>query len=251
MIVKTFTLDAMLANTYLVCDRPGGHGVLVDAGAPPEPILDEIARLGISLTHVLLTHHHWDHSQHAEVYRHLLGASVCCHERELPFFPAPEQLDQTLADGSRFASGKLAIHALHVPGHTAGQLAFLIDEEAVFTGDTLFRHGVGGTMAVGHTTVTDLRQSVVNVLLALPARVAVYPGHAGSSTVAEEWEHNAFARAWSGRDPVLPGHCRAFARPATLFVRGEDYDGGTKCWVRFDDDGTEAVVAGSKVVEAR
>ena len=74
-------------------------------------------------------------------------------------------------------TGGLRIRPLHIPGHTIGQLAFLVNDEMVFTGDTLFRRTVGGTRAPGHTTFEDIQHSLLEVLMKLPKETLVYPGH--------------------------------------------------------------------------
>jgi glyoxylase-like metal-dependent hydrolase (beta-lactamase superfamily II) len=145
--------------------------------------------------------------------------------------------------------GDLRIRVLHVPGHTVGQLAFVIEDVGVFTGDTLFRGTVGGTCAPGHATFAELRHSIEVRLLTLPDELTVYPGHMDPTTIGDEREHNPFVRLWSGRLEPAGTPCTALGRPATLALRAPDYDGGTKCQVRWDD-GTEDVVPGSRVHDA-
>src|SRR5438270_10983461 len=50
-----------LSNTYLVADGHGGPAFFVDAGGPVAPLIEAAERLGLTPTHVLLTHHHFDH----------------------------------------------------------------------------------------------------------------------------------------------------------------------------------------------
>ena len=78
----------------------------------------------------------------------------------------------------------------------------------------------------------------------------VHPGHTDPTTIGEEWEHNPFIRVWRGADGEDGRRCTAFGQPATLLLRAEDYDGGTKCWVRFADNGKLDVVPGSQVKDA-
>lgn len=233
-----------LSNTYLVADQPGGHGVLIDTGGPSDPILQKIKELGITITHVLCTHHHYDHVAFNALYKRQLGCPVCGHTAESSLFG---DLDKELRQGDEIVSGDLHIRALHIPGHTLGQLAFLVNEDRIFTGDTLFRGSVGGTCGPGHTTFADLHHSVMEVLMPLPENTIVHPGHTEPSTIGKEWSTNAFIRAWRGLDKTLDKACTAMGRPATLLVQARDYDGGTKCQVRFEDDGEEAVVGGSRV----
>jgi glyoxylase-like metal-dependent hydrolase (beta-lactamase superfamily II) len=116
----------------------------------------------------------------------------------------------------------------------------------VFTGDTLFKGSVGGVRAPGHTTYTDLRDSIMGTLMELPPETIIYPGHTDATSVGREWEHNAFIRVWRGLDPEGTDPCTALGEPATLILLGEDYDGGKKAWVRWPD-GKDDIVPGSKV----
>ena len=245
MIVESSRDAGHLASSYLVGDEPGGHAVIVDAGAPPGPILEAIERHRLDPTHLLCTHGHPDHVAHLSEYRRRFGLPVCAHSAETGW---TEGVDIVLGGGERLSSGRLDIRVLHLPGHTAGGLAFLVDGERVFVGDTLFRRSVGGTRGPGATTFEDLRRSILDVLLRLPEPTIVHPGHMGPTTIGEEREHNPFVRAWRGADRHAEKPCRVEGAPATLLLRATDYDGGTKCWVRLQE-GTLAVVGGSKVRE--
>ncbi|MCB9903851.1 MAG: MBL fold metallo-hydrolase [Planctomycetes bacterium] len=246
MIVERTMDPRWLSNSWLVADRPGGHAVLVDTGGPSAPLLARIDELHLTVTHVLCTHHHHDHVTHNADYRTAHGCPVCGHRAEAALFG---DLDVELEDGDELRSGDLTIRALHVPGHTLGQLAFLVNEQALFTGDTLFRGTVGGTRAPGHTTFEDLRHSILDVLLRFPRETRVLPGHTDETTVGAEWRDNPFVRMWRGIDAPGATPCTALGRPATLLLRARDYDGGTKCWVRFDAGGVLDVVPGSAVVD--
>ncbi|MGA2758540.1 MAG: hypothetical protein ABSF58_14430, partial [Solirubrobacteraceae bacterium] len=145
--------------------------------------------------------------------------------------------------------GDLVIRPLHTPGHTLGMLSFLIEHRgsaAVFTGDTLFRDSVGGVRAPGHATYQALKDSIMGTLMELDSETEIYPGHAGSTTVGREWEHNPFIRIWRGLDREGSQSCIALGDPATLVLLGPDYDGGHKAWVRWAD-GSDDIIAGSQV----
>jgi glyoxylase-like metal-dependent hydrolase (beta-lactamase superfamily II) len=246
MIVERSLHPVWLSNSYLVADRPGGHAVLIDTGGPSEPLLRRIEELRLTPTHVLCTHHHHDHTAENLLYRSRFQCPVCGHRAEREMFGL---LDLELPDGAELRSGGLAIRALHIPGHTVGQLAFVVDDREVFTGDTLFRGSVGGTRAPGHATFEDLKRSVLDVLLRLPPETAVRPGHTEPTTIAQELRANPFVRMWLGRDRPTPRPCTALGERAILLLRAQDYDGGTKCWVRFEASGGEEVVPGSRVVD--
>jgi glyoxylase-like metal-dependent hydrolase (beta-lactamase superfamily II) len=241
MLLESSRDPGYLSNAWLVGDRPGGRAVLVDAGAPRGPIDAALERHGLTLTHVLLTHAHGDHTVHAAAYHAEHGALRVGHADE--GFVA---LEQTVTDGDRILTGDLEIQVLHVPGHTRGQLAFHIAGVGAFTGDTLFRGTVGGTRGPGHATFDDLRASILDRLLALPDDTVLYPGHMDPTTVGEERAGNPFVQFWTGARAAASIPCTALGRDATLLLRAPDYDGGTKCQVRWPD-GSQDVVAGSRV----
>lgn len=245
VIIEKTMNDEWLSNTWLVADEPGGHAVLIDTGGPSEPIRKWVREQDLTVTHVLCTHHHIDHVLHNGEYKSTFDCPVCGHASEAALFP--DALDMTLEHGQELVSGGLHVRALHIPGHTLGQLGFLVNDDHVFTGDTLFKNSVGGTRGPGHTTFEDIRHSILEVLMTLPPGTEVHPGHMDVTTIGAEWEQNPFVRMWRGRDPQGTEACTAFGQPATLLLRAADYDGGTKCWVRFEEDGVLDLVPGSQV----
>jgi hydroxyacylglutathione hydrolase len=241
MILERSMSDGWLSNTYLVAAEAGGDAFLVDAGGPLDPLFAAADEHDLTVTHILLTHHHHDHV--AELDRALErwpDAAVLSHP--------DERVPGTTGDldaGDEVEIGGLTVRALHTPGHTAGMLALVVDGN-VFTGDTLFKGSVGGVRAPGSTGYEDLRRSIMEVLLELPPETTVRPGHTDPTTVADELESNGFVRIWRGLDPEGSESCTALGEPATLILLGDDYDGGHKAWVRWPD-GRDDIVPGSKV----
>jgi glyoxylase-like metal-dependent hydrolase (beta-lactamase superfamily II) len=242
VILERSMNDQFLSNTYLVADRDGGTAVMVDAGGPVEPLLERIESQGLTLSHIVLTHHHYDHvCELGAVRERHPDAAVLAHPLE-----EVEGTTGTLEPGAKIRAGELEIEALHTPGHTAGMLSLLVDGSDVFTGDTLFKGSVGGVRAPGHTTYADLRESIMERLMKLDPKTTIHPGHTDPTTVGDEWENNAFIRVWRGVDPEGDEPCTALGEPATLILLGDDYDGGHKAWVRWPD-GRDDIVPGSQV----
>jgi hydroxyacylglutathione hydrolase len=244
MILERSMHPQWLSNTYLVAAGPGSDGFLVDAGGPVEPLLAAADENGVTITHVLLTHHHHDHVAELDAVKERWpDAAVLIHPDERAQVPGATG---DLRPGEELQIGGLSVRALHTPGHTGGMLSLLVDGSDVFTGDTLFRNSVGGVRAPGHTNYADLKHSIMEVLLALPPETRIRPGHTDPTTVADEWEGNAFVRIWRGLDPEGDERCTALGEPATLVLLGEDYDGGHKAWVRWAD-GSDDIVPGSRI----
>jgi hydroxyacylglutathione hydrolase len=244
MIVERSMSDGFLTNNYIVADEPGGHAVMIDAGGPVAPLIEFVKRGQLTLTHILLTHHHGDHVVDLhEAIAAFPDAPVLIHELERGEVP---QATGTLAPGQTIRTGALTIEPLHTPGHTAGMLSLLVDGTDVFTGDTLFKGSVGGVRAPGSTSYGDLKSSIMDTLLSLPRETRVHPGHTDPTTIGDELEHNRFIRIWRGVDPEGSEECIALGEPATLILLGDDYDGGHKAWVRWPD-GSDDIVPGSRV----
>src|SRR5881398_2834942 len=134
-----------LSNAYLVADEEGGSAVFVDSGADVKPLLAAAERWRVKPSYVLRTHSHHDH---------------VVHERDLGL---PVRTDAVEVGGLR-------IEALPTPGHSDDMVAFVVNGEAVFTGDTLFKDSVGGG------NLEQVRSSVMDVVMKLPPRCACCRG---------------------------------------------------------------------------
>jgi hydroxyacylglutathione hydrolase len=208
-----------LSNAYLVWDEPGGKAVFVDSGAPLGPLHRTVDEEGLTPTHLLITHAHGDHIAGNDELVRRYGVEIA-----------------TVA----VTTGGLEIDALPTPGHSDDMVAFVVNGEAVFTGDTLFKDAVGGG------DYERIRTSVMDLLMRLPHELRVLPGHTDETTIAREWEHNPFIRVWRGVEPEGIEPCRVGGQPGTLVVWSPDYDGKGKAWVRFAS-GDNAIVGGSRV----
>ena len=162
-----------LSNAYLVADEEGGTAVYVDSGAPLEPLLEAVARWRVTPVAVLRTHAHGDHVEHEDE----LGLPVVTGD---------------------FESGGLRVEALPTPGHSDDHVAFVVNGEACFSGDILFKDAVGGTA----TQFEQVRHSVMDVLMAAAA---------GDARPPRPYRRDD-DRAGVGGEPVCPRVARRRAR---------------------------------------
>jgi hydroxyacylglutathione hydrolase len=208
--VKVHSLPAgpIQTNAYLLTDKARGEAVLVDAPSGiwrlVEPILE---REECRLTLLLLTHGHWDHTQGAAEVARKSGAKVLAHAADRPLIETPEvmepfllpgitvepvKVDQWLSDGEVIDILGDKVVVGHVPGHCPGSLSFYFPGSgAVFSGDALFREGVGRTDFPGGS-FEELEKSIRTRLYTLPDATTVYPGHGGPTTIGDERSGNPF-----------------------------------------------------------
>jgi hydroxyacylglutathione hydrolase len=239
VIVDRVEHPGWLSNAYLIADAPGGHGVLVDSNGLTAALEERAAREEITITHVLCTHGHGDHVVDIADIAKRVGAPLLAH-------PLTDvAADARIADGEVISSGGLEFRALSTPGHCVDHIAFDAGGTHCITADVLFKGTVGGTAGPGGS-LSDLKHSILDVLLALDAATVILPGHREATTIAEERQANPFIRAWLDGEGLSETPCRVSGQEATLLLWAPDYDGGHKALVRFPS-GDETIVGGSRV----
>ncbi len=161
----------VLSDNYawLVHDPDSGETVAVDPGEAA-PVQAAAAARGWTIEQVWTTHWHPDHTGGNAAMR-AAGARITGPAMEAAKIPT---LDVTVGEGDVVRIGGEVATVLHVPGHTAGHIAFhLVDAGAIFTGDTLFALGCGrlfeGTPAEMFANMQRYAE--------LPDATAVYCGH--------------------------------------------------------------------------
>ena len=153
---------------YLVHDRDTGLTAIVDP-SEPEPVRKALTDRGWKLTHILNTHHHFDHTGGNIPLKEAFGAKVIGPEKDRDRIPG---IDVGVDEQSGWTFGSRSVRVLEIPAHTRAHIAFVVDDVA-FTGDTLFAMGCGrlfeGTPAMMWTSLSKLMR--------LPDATRVYCGH--------------------------------------------------------------------------
>ncbi len=181
---------------YLLGDREAGKAVLVDPSYDPKAMVDRARAQGLTVTHILNTHGHSDHTNGNAEAKKLTGAPLVAHRSAAS---APEV---PVDHGEKLAVGGLTLDLLHTPGHTDDHICILVGfprgetngGSVCLTGDTLFVGKIGGT-ATEAAARTEYR-SLQDVLLPLPDATTVWPGHdygcRPSTTIGLEKRTNPF-----------------------------------------------------------
>lgn len=222
---------------YLIASQAREAVAVVDP-AESAPVEKACAELGLTPTHVLNTHHHWDHTGANIELKQRYGCHIVGARHDAARIPG---IDIMVDEDSGFALGGLPVAVLNVPGHTLGHIAYVIGD-ALFCGDTLFGAGCGRLFEGSPTQMWDSLQKLAR----LPAETKVYCAHeytlsnlrfaatvdAGNpelaerisrdthtrkadrptipSTIGEELATNPFLR------PLSPSFCTAYAATAGI-----------------------------------
>ena len=184
----------LYTNTFLLVTEQK-HGILIDAAAEPDTYQKALAEQGATLTHILLTHGHYDHVGAVAALRRETGCKVYLDPADA-LGDALYPLKASDVDEAWPASGSLTIDELtftiyHTPGHTRGSVVLALGK-LLFCGDTLFAGSCGRTDMPGGSGI-QMQQSL-SMLAESDLRndMQVLPGHGEDSTLGRERLSNPF-----------------------------------------------------------
>lgn len=197
MLIKTIPVGQLETNCYIVTDEETLKCAVIDPGDESSVILDYIESNKLKVEAIFLTHGHHDHWLGLDGVREETGAPTYIHKADT--FPAGTQgshmqfpADSDIKfykEGDVISVGKLAFKVLETPGHSRGSVTLLC-ENAMFSGDTLFRDSCGRTDFEGGDMNTILKSLLR--LSALDGDYEVYPGHMASTTLSRERSFNYY-----------------------------------------------------------
>ena len=172
---------------YLLGDREARSGVLIDPSYSPDVFAERARAQGLTITHVINTHSHPDHTNGNDRALALTGAALAAHPLMRPRVP--------LDDGRSLRIGELQLTAHHVPGHCPDHVVLYESVHSLLvTGDLLFVGKVGGTESDADARMEW--RSLQRLLTLVPDEATVWPGHdygaRPSSTIGLEKRTNPF-----------------------------------------------------------
>ena len=210
MIVKQIKLSKMETFCYLIGDEKTQTAALIDPAFDTGKILGIATDLNYTITHVINTHCHSDHTAGNQAIISATNAKLLIHATDAPKLSTivntafskvlggkrSPQPDVLLQNDDEIAVGETVLLTIHTPGHTPGGIC-LYAPGHVFTGDTLFVEAVGRTDLPGGSS-RQLLQSIRERLYTLPGDTIVWPGHdygpTPSSSIDYEKQNNGFTR---------------------------------------------------------
>lgn len=184
-------------NSFLLVS--GDEAAIIDPAPDAARFAPLLEKENARLTHILLTHGHFDHVYGLDSVRAAWPAARLCLFRadavgteDRPVKESPEIL--WLTDGQTLTVGQTELTVLHTPGHTPGSCCWLC-EGVLVSGDTLFAGSAGRTDLPGgdwETLMRSLRRLADDP--ALPDALRVLPGHGAFTTLGLERAQNPYMK---------------------------------------------------------
>jgi glyoxylase-like metal-dependent hydrolase (beta-lactamase superfamily II) len=175
---------------YVLGDREAGKAVLIDPSYSPDAFVGRCTDQGLTVTHVVNTHGHPDHTNGNARVVELTGAPIAAFRDSALVRP-----DVGLSDQDRLSVGHVELQVLHVPGHCPDHLVLFVRTYGLLmTGDLLFVGKVGGTRSDDDARLEWA--SLERLLKTIPDEATIWPGHdygaRPSSTMGLERTTNPF-----------------------------------------------------------
>jgi glyoxylase-like metal-dependent hydrolase (beta-lactamase superfamily II) len=206
MIHEILPVGMLQCNCSIFGDEQTREAIVIDPGDDVSQILEVLAKHGLRVKAIVITHAHIDHIGGAQELKRITKAPVYMNLNDAGLqammatqaawlgVPTPEsvEIDAPLNDGATLQLGQTEFHVLHTPGHTQGSISLWIPSEGkLVAGDTLFAGSIGRTDLPGGDGRQILR-SIHQKLLPLPEETTVIPGHGDITTIGQEKEFNFF-----------------------------------------------------------
>ena len=198
MLIKTLPVGDLETNCYVVTNEDTLHCAVIDPGDESNTILDYLEDNHLKCDAIFLTHGHYDHvgavaavaeETGAPVYMNLRDDRRTMQSAHFPF-SLPEN-GKSYDDGDIVTAAGIPFHVIATPGYTPGSVC-LQAEDALFSGDTLFR-GSCGRVDLDGGDMNAMMESL-RKLCTLEGDLEVYPGHMDASSLFREKTFNYYCR---------------------------------------------------------
>lgn len=203
MKIACYAAGSVGTNNYVVSDD-NGITAIIDCDGNPAPLYSYIEKNNLKVTHILLTHGHYDHTGSVNEVAEHYGCTIVGCAKEMRVFTDPSincshfccgdiivHPDVLVNNGDVVKVGDMEFEVLETPGHTEGSICFIC-KDTIFSGDTLFQGSCGRTdLPTGNWN--DIIQSLKK-LAALPGDYQVYSGHGPATTLETERRTNPYMK---------------------------------------------------------
>lgn len=196
MLIKTLPVGQLETNCYIVSDPDTHECAVIDPGAEANTILGYIEAHTLKVRVILITHGHFDHTTSAANIGKSTGAKIYINEKDASSVIGshafrPDNSTEYYGEGDTVTMGPLVFEIMETPGHSEGSVTIKC-QNALFTGDTLFKDSCGRTDLPGGNM--DILLQSLRRLYNLAGDFEVYPGHMESTTLDRERRQNYYMK---------------------------------------------------------
>ena len=199
-------LGPLQTNCYLLGCAETMQAAIIDPSWNGRSLAATADEQGFTITHILLTHSHFDHVGGLAELKEVSDAPIYMHPEAVAMLSnavrsaaawqiqltPPPPADVMLVPGEPISVGNLKLDVLFTPGHAPGHVSFYLQQHGVvFDGDVLFKQGIGRTDLPGGDMAL-LMKSIREELLVLPDETQVLSGHGPATTIGQEKIKNPF-----------------------------------------------------------
>lgn len=163
MKIKTFQGGYDHNFSYVISSK--GEAVVIDS-FDAELVLDYLKEHNLELKYVISTHNHFDHIEGNQILLQKTKAKLMMHQMN--------DCDLKVKEGDEFTFGKSVLKILHTPGHTLDSICILLDNQFLFTGDTLF---VGYVGRIFYEQGYRDQPQTLKRIQQMSGEIKIYPGH--------------------------------------------------------------------------
>ena len=209
--IKRFSFNPFSENCFVVWDDKTKECAVIDAGCyyadEEEALADYIDKNGLTVKYMLATHLHLDHCFGCSYVSQRYGVKLSASADEAFLLDImPQQAEMfgiklnapvphisiAVKEGDRFTVGEYDFTAISVPGHSPGSIVYYCKSENIaFSGDVLFREGIGRTDLPGGS-YRMLAEGIRTKLFTLPENTRVCCGHGPDTTIGYERDFNMY-----------------------------------------------------------
>lgn len=190
MKVHQIQVGRMFNFTYVAEDESTGDAIVIDPSWDLDRVEEVVHHGGLTVGHIINTHHHFDHVLGNEAMVQSTGAAIVQHKE------SGLRCDTAVRDGDIVQFGNSSLLVRHTPGHSRDSIC-LVGDGKIFTGDTLFV-GSCGRVDLPGGSARDLYHSIFDVLYAMDDGLEILPGHnygrLPTSTIGREKATNPVMR---------------------------------------------------------
>jgi hydroxyacylglutathione hydrolase len=195
--VLQIAVGQMANFTYILADEENGEAAVIDPSWDLDKIVQTLKKNNWRAKYIINTHTHFDHVIGNEQMAELTGAKIVQHKN------SQLKKDIAVSDGDTIKLGSIRLRVLYTPGHSKDSICLLLDDQFIFTGDTLFVGNCGRVDLPG-SDIKEMYDSLFNRLAKLDENLILYPGHnygpTSISTIGHEKKTNSVLQSRSKKE---------------------------------------------------